>query len=146
MKIQPVLGFLNTLTIGRCPLLSWILYLTHAMTALKTCSSLRTLSSSLEIMSTNWLTGSNWNSSLSITSCNHSNTWKGLIQKRRISSTLVMEFSILWLPVLQFVNLHYALLTHLPPSATYMRQWIGSALVEFGSDNGLSFIWHQTII
>lgn len=54
-------------TWGSCGLRSWMLYFTQAITALKTCSSLRTLSSSLEMMSINWLAGSSMNSSLSIT-------------------------------------------------------------------------------
>lgn len=55
------------LTCGSCGRRSWMLYLTQAITALKTCSSLRTLSSSLEIISINWLAGSSMNSSLSMT-------------------------------------------------------------------------------
>lgn len=55
------------LTWGSCGRRSWMLYLTQAITALKTCSSLRTLSSSLEIISINWLAGSSMNSSLSMT-------------------------------------------------------------------------------
>lgn len=54
-------------TWGSCGRRSWMLYLTQAITALKTCSSLRTLSSSLEIISINWLAGSSMNSSLSMT-------------------------------------------------------------------------------
>lgn len=54
-------------TWGSCGLRSWMLYFTHAITALKTCSSLRTFSSSLEMMSISWLAGSSMNSSLSIT-------------------------------------------------------------------------------
>lgn len=56
-------------TWARCCLRSDTLYLTHDMTALNTCSSDLTFSSSLEIISTSWPTGSNRNSSLSIT-CN----------------------------------------------------------------------------
>ena len=44
-----------------------MLYLTHAITAWNTCSSFRTFSSSLEMMSTSWFTGSSRNSSLSTT-------------------------------------------------------------------------------
>lgn len=55
------------LTWGSCGRRSWMLYLTQAITALKTCSSLRTLSSSLEIISISWLAGSSMNSSLSMT-------------------------------------------------------------------------------
>lgn len=54
-------------TWGSWGLRSWMLYFTQAITALNTCSSLRTLSSSLEIMSISWLAGSSMNSSLSIT-------------------------------------------------------------------------------
>ena len=54
-------------TWGNWGRLSWILYLTQAITALNTCSSLRTFSSSLDIISMSWLAGSNMNSSLSIT-------------------------------------------------------------------------------
>lgn len=59
---------LSLLTWGRCCLLSETLYFTQDITALNTCSSERTFNSSLAIISTNWLTGSNRNSSDSMTS------------------------------------------------------------------------------
>lgn len=55
------------ITCGSWGLLSWMLYLTQAITALNTCSSLRTFNSSLDMMSMSWLAGSSMNSSLSIT-------------------------------------------------------------------------------
>ena len=56
------------ITCAKCCRRSDTLYLTHDITALNTCSSERTFSSSLEIISTNWPTGKSKNSSLSITS------------------------------------------------------------------------------
>lgn len=56
-----------TVTCGSWGLLSWMLYFTQAITALNTCSSLRTFNSSLDMMSMSWLAGSSMNSSLSIT-------------------------------------------------------------------------------
>lgn len=55
------------ITCGSWGLLSWMLYFTQAITALNTCSSLRTFNSSLDMMSMSWLAGSSMNSSLSIT-------------------------------------------------------------------------------
>ena len=44
--------------------------------------------------------------------------------------TLQPMFSLLTMGSLHLCHVANTILTHLPPSATYMRQWIGSALVQ----------------
>lgn len=91
------------ITCGSCGLLSWMLYFTQAITALNTCSSLRTFNSSLDMMSMSWLAGSSMNSSLSITwerqrkkggreegqsirAIHHSSTWRTDSEKAKSPS------------------------------------------------------------